>query len=317
MAKTKVITLTPDAVDANGLTTSETLVAARLSLLMNGALTTGYDRNGIAASQTPTGADAMTLDGAGGVDYKGVGGILVNLYAAADDTARTFTVVGLNANGFEIREDITGPGLGLVTIGTTRFHTIVSVTPDAATAGAIEVGSSGITAFTTPQHITITSAGNDSGDTFTVTGEDRYTNVMTEAITGGNATIALGTKNFAKVYSVVSSGASAGGVEVGVNGLCESQWFQMNYRGATFNVGIGCDVSSGADLTYALQHTFHNLQTTAFVEDDATVFTHSSINGKTGSADGNYASPPTGIRLAITTHVSGAANARIIQTGDF
>ena len=289
MSRPKVITLTPTASSA-----------------------TGYDRNGIATSQTPLSAAAMTLDGAGGIDYNSVGGILVNIYAAANDTGRTFSIVGTDTNGRRITETITGPGLGLITIGTTRFYSITSVTPDAATAGAIEIGSSGIVTFSTPQHVTIVSAGNDSGDTFTVTGEDRYTNVMTEAITGANAGTALGTKNFAKVYSVVSSGASASGVEVGVNGLCESQWFHINYRGHGFEMGIGCDISSGAGLTYAIQHTFQDVQASGFVEDDATVFTHATINGKTAAADGNYSSPPKAIRSAITAHTSGTLNARII-----
>ena len=137
MSKPKVITLTPTATDPNGLTVSETLLATRLSLMMNGTLATGYDRNGIATSQTPTSAAAMTLDGAGGLDYNSVGGVIINLYAAADDTGRTFTVVGEDKRGTRITENITGPDLGLITHGTTRFYRVTSVTPDAATAGAI------------------------------------------------------------------------------------------------------------------------------------------------------------------------------------
>ena len=315
MSRPKVITLTPTASDPNGLTTSETLVAARLSLMMNGTLATGYDRNGICASQTPTSSAAMTLNGAGGNDYNSVGGVIINLYAAGADSGRTFTIVGTDTNGRRITETITGPGAGLITHGTTRFYSITSVTPDAATAGAIEVGSSGIITLATPQHITITSGGDDTGDTFTVTGENRYGDVLTEAITGASGTAALGTKNFAKVYSEVSSGASAFGVEVGVNGLCESQWYMVNYRGPDFNVGFGVDISSGASLTYTVQHTFHNIQASGFAEDDATSFDHSDVATKTANADGNYSNPPTAMRLAITVHSSGSANIRIIQVG--
>ena len=177
------------------------------------------------------------------------------------------------------------------------------------------MGSSGIITLATPQHISITSAGNDTGDTFTVTGEDRYGNVMTEAITGASSAAALGTKNFAKVYSVVSSGTSASGVEVGVNGLCESQWFMVNYRGPDFNIGFGVDISSGASLTYTVLHTFHNVQASAFVEDDATVFNHSDVAAKTANDDGNYSNPPTAMRLAITVHSSGSANLRVNHVG--
>jgi hypothetical protein len=75
MSKPKVITLSPDALDRNGISTTETLAAARLDFLINGALSTGYDRNGIAASQTPSGADAMTLNGALGIDFRSRRGV--------------------------------------------------------------------------------------------------------------------------------------------------------------------------------------------------------------------------------------------------
>lgn len=315
MSKPKVITLSPVANDVDAVSVAETLAAARLSLLINGANATGYDRNGIATSQTPTSAAAMTLDGAGGTDYNDVGGVLINIYAAANDTGRSFTVVGTNADGKPISEAITGPGSGLITIGTTRFFSITSVTPDAATAGAIEIGSSGIVTFTTPQHITITSAADDSGDTFTVTGEDRYGNAMTEAITGGDTTTALGTSNFAKVYSVVSNGASSGNVSVGVNGLSEGPWMLLNYRGADFNVGIGCSISSGGGMTYAIQHTFTNVLAGGFVEDDAVALTHSTLTGETTNQDGNYTNPPVAMRPQITAFTSGSLTTNVIHRG--
>ena len=119
------------------------------------------------------------------------------------------------------------------------------------------------------------------------------------------------------------SGASAGNVEAGVNGLCESQWYALNYRGPDFNIGLGCEISSGAVLTYAVQHTFANLQRQGsgpdgaggFVEAEATVYTHDTLAGKTVNDDGNYTNPPTGTRLAITAHTSGTASLTIVQAG--
>lgn len=70
MPAPKVITLAPTALDRNGISASETLAAARLSLIIGGALSAGFDRDGICASQTPTGANAMTLNGALGVDLQ-------------------------------------------------------------------------------------------------------------------------------------------------------------------------------------------------------------------------------------------------------
>ena len=173
------------------------------------------------------------------------------------------------------------------------------------------VGSS--TTFTQPQHVTVYSAGDDTGRTFTVTGTDRYGNAMTESITGVSAGTAAGTKNFATVTSVTTDGNTAGAVEVGWNGLCESQWYVLNYRGDNFNVGIGCTLTGTA--TYAVQHTFSNVFATGFVEDDATVYTHPTLTGETTKQDGNYTNPPTACRLAVTAHTSGTVTMIVVHGG--
>jgi len=313
MSKPKVITLSPDALDRNGISTTETLLAARLDFLINGALSTGYDRNGIAASQTPSGADAMTLNGALGIDFRSRRGVYILIYAAANDTGRTFTVVGEDINGNRITEAITGPGTGLITLGSTKFYHVKSVTPDAATAGAIEIGVNGYAEFDTPQHVAQYSAGDDTGDTYTVSGYDRYGFEVTDSITGvSGGTSTTQDQNFGWVDRISSSTASAGAVESGTNGKCESGWHVLNYRGPDFNVGIGC-TTGGA--TYAMQHTFTNVLASDFAENDAVVLTHSTLTGETTNQDGNYTSPPVATRLAITTAGTGPVTATIIHTG--
>jgi hypothetical protein len=314
MSQPMVITLNPDALDRNGISTTETLLAARLDFLINGALSTGYDRNGICASQTPTSATAMTLNGALGVDFRDRRGVYILIYAAADDTGRTFTVVGEDINGNRITEAITGPGLGLIVLGSTKFYHVTSITPDAATAGAIEVGVNGYVSFSTPQHVAQYSAGDDTGDTYTVYGYDRNRRAVTDSITGVSAgTSTTQDQNFEWVDRIASSGASAGAVESGVDGVCESGWKVLNYRGPTsFNVAIGC-TTGGA--TYAMQHTFTNVMASGFVENDAVVYTHSTLTGETTNQEGNYTNPPVATRLAITTAGTGPVTATIIHAG--
>ena len=313
MPAPKVITLTPTALDRNGISASETLAAARLSLLIGGALTTGYDRNGICAAQTPTGADAMTLDGALGVDFADRKGIYVLIYGGDNESGRTFTVVGENANGDRITEAITGPNAG-ITLGTTKFYHITSITPDDATAAAVEIGVNGYAEFSTPQHVAVYSAGNDSGDTFTVYGYDRYGNEVTDSITGANAgTSTTQNQNFAWVDKVVSDGASAGAVEVGVDGKCESGWYVLNYRGSRFDANVGCALNATGNLTYALQHTFSDVLAKGFAEEDATKYTHSTITGETANVEGTIPTPPVAVRLAITAHTAGGVSATIVQ----
>lgn len=67
----------------------------------------------------------------------------------------------------------------------------------------------------------ITSAGDDSGITFTVTGirvGDLSNTVVSEVITGPNATTATSTNYYSRVDSITASGASAGNVKIGTTG---------------------------------------------------------------------------------------------------
>ena len=81
--------------------------------------------------------------------------------------------------------------------------------------GALTSG--GAVTFDEPCNITILSAGDDSGDTFTVTGTDVNGDAQTEEITGANAGTATGSKYFKTVSQIATDGASAGNVSAGVN----------------------------------------------------------------------------------------------------
>jgi hypothetical protein len=69
--------------------------------------------------------------------------------------------------------------------------------------------------------VIITSAGDDSGITFTITGikvGDLTCTTVSEVVTGPNATTATSTNYWARVDSIVASGASAGNVKIGTTG---------------------------------------------------------------------------------------------------
>jgi hypothetical protein len=232
------------------------------------------------------------------------------------NTGVDFAVVGNDSKGNRITETITGPGSGLIVLGSTKFWDIISITPDGAIDGNAEVGVNGYVQFSTPQHIAMYSAGNDTGDTYTPRGYDRYGNEVTDSITGANGgTSTTQDVNFEWLDRITSNGASAGAVEAGTDGLCESGWFLLNYRGPDFNVAIGCDISTSASLTYAMQHTFSDILASGFVENDAIVLTHDTITGKTANTDGSYTNPPVATRLALTAHTSGSVIARIVHVG--
>ena len=73
----------------------------------------------------------------------------------------------------------------------------------------------GISTTTVNSAVTITSAGDDSGVTFTVTGTDESGATITEKITGGNSASSSGSKVFKTVTKVSADKATASTIDVG------------------------------------------------------------------------------------------------------
>jgi len=100
------------------------------------------DRDGVCASQTPSGAANLTINGAlasgGSVTFDQPRQVTV--YGGSDESGKTFTVTGTDETGTAASEVITGPNATTVT-STGYFATITQVASSAATAGAVEVGS--------------------------------------------------------------------------------------------------------------------------------------------------------------------------------
>ena len=310
------ISVVPTALDRNGISLSETIAATGLEFEIGGTLAADvFDANSIATTQTPLAAGNLTLAGVLATG-DGVARRLC-VFGGSNESARTFTVTGTIQSGNRpllVQEVITGPNADTV-FGSTAFLHISTIAVDDGTAGAITVGTQGSVVLTTPQHVTIFSAADDTGVVFTVTGTDRNGVALTEDITGLSAGTALGVKNFASITQVVADGLTAGGAEVGVDGLAESQWLPLNYRGPDFNVGLGADISTGAVLTYTVQHTFDDVLVAGFAENDAVTFNHDTMTAQTGNSDGNYINPPVATRMAITVHTSGSVNYNVIQAG--
>ena len=95
MSRLKTLTLTPTAADRNGISTTETLLAARLDYLINGVLSTGFDRNGICEAQAGASGVALTINGAIGSDFFDRGGVYLTLFSAASDNTGDTLVDGV------------------------------------------------------------------------------------------------------------------------------------------------------------------------------------------------------------------------------
>ena len=97
----------------------------------------------------------------------------------------------------------------------------ISVAASVGNNAALTIGgalaSGGSVTLSHGRVVTILSAGDDSGISFTVTGTDVNGDAQTESITGANADTATGSKYFLTISGISAVGNPAGNVSAGVN----------------------------------------------------------------------------------------------------
>jgi hypothetical protein len=116
---------------------------------------------------------------------------------------------------------------------------------------------SAVVTLDTPRRVIVTSAGNDSGITFTITGTSRTQQgsiAQSETITGGNAAAASTTQDFATVTGTTASGSTASTVTVGTSGTASGPWVPWDMFIKNFQVAIQANVLSGSP-TYQVDVT--------------------------------------------------------------
>lgn len=151
------------------------------------------------------------------VTWKGSGTISAGTYVQAQLDVRGGP--DKNTSQYSYPARVNPVNLVKVSLGAPIATAAANVRAAASVAGAGAVGSLLITTLDVPRNLIFTSAGNDTGITFTVTGKDEYNAVVVETITGANAGVAAGKKAFKTITSIVASGASAGNVSIGVGNV--------------------------------------------------------------------------------------------------
>lgn len=312
MPRPNIITLTPRALDVDGIT-ADTPVEDTY-MIINGAYTSGYDVDALVETVNPSAAGNLTMngdatDGGSVVTVDPARCVVVN--CAGDETSITFTVSGYY-NGEAVSEAIVGLNTNIA-VGSQRFDIITSVHCSGNTTGNIQVGLNGVATFDTPQHVSVTSSDTETGD-WTFSGTDRNGDDISEAVDGPNNTTVASSKNFATVYAVHTSANAVGTVTVGVDGTCDSPWINTDYRADEFNVGVSGAISSGGAMTFSLQLTMDDIFDADFDESTATAFADAVIAGETSSQLGSVTSVCSALRWTITAHTSGSLVGSTYQT---
>lgn len=111
----------------------------------------------------------------------------------------------------------------------------------------------GVATLSTPAFVTIKSAGDDSGITFTVVGTRPGGGTQTEVVAGVNTNTATSTLTFATVTSVTTSNSTASTVEVGNAQAGYTDWIPLDIYTPNQVTTISCNVTG--TVNYSVQYT--------------------------------------------------------------
>ena len=210
------------AADTDACGDAATLTDDQFYMLLDGGMATAGDGDGICTSQSVTGqlsingADSDEIGGKRRVNFGVSSPRRVSISSSNNNSSLTFTVKGLNGSGLEVTETLTGPNAA--SVYTVNLFSRVDMVFSSGTTNAVTVGdNAGHVDFgSLCRQINITSDGNSSAITFTVSGLDVYGAVQTEDITGPNSGTATGSKFFRFVSSVKASASDSNSVSAGV-----------------------------------------------------------------------------------------------------
>lgn len=159
--------------------------------------------------------------------------------------------------------------------------------------------SGGVGNLVTAQRVGVTSAADDSGITFTVTGTDRYGRAQSETISGKNADIAFTKKDFLTVTSVSRSGSTGGAVTIGTIGLGSSEAFIVD-RFVNPNNHMTSVVSADISTIYSIEVSDDDLSPAYdLANNDTTWWKAPNFADQTGNQRGLVEGPMSMMKLTV------------------
>jgi hypothetical protein len=183
-----------------------------------------------------------------------------------------------------------------------------------AGAGALTIdgtlSTGGVATLTPPQNVVITSGGNDSGITFTISGTDYGGSAISEVLTGGSGSAVTSLYLYATVTSIVASGAVATTVEAGVGGAVYSPWLIVGAQRNHYQWTQRTFIAAGDSATYNVEVTsdINLMNNTGGYADDIIDI----ISGETGNTTSYNTTPWEGIRLKVTS--GGPVTLRLLES---
>jgi hypothetical protein len=177
--------------------------------------------------------------------------------------------------------------------------------------------SGGVALLGAPRRVLITTTGNETGVTFTVTGTNLAGDVLTEALAGVNNTTTYTALDFYTVTSVTNSAALTGNVTIGTNGVGGSPWVRIDDYGASY---ISVQARVSGTVNYTLQQTLEDPNGPVSPVSPANVLwqniNDSGAVAATTSVETNYMFAPTWCRVLLNSQTNpGYVTVTYLQSG--
>jgi len=165
----------------------------------------------------------------------------------------------------------------------------------------------------TSRRVIITSAGNDTGVTFTVTGTSHGV-YRSEQLTGASGGAAATVNDFDTITSITASGATSA-ITVGTSTTGSTRWMNVNPNVAPFSLDV--EISVTGAVTYSVEYTLSDLilEPTARNPTPAAIIVRpTSLVNQTTAASYNFTQPMRAWRVTITAG-TGTVTIQAMQSG--
>lgn len=160
----------------------------------------------------------------------------------------------------------------------------------------------GVAVLDKPRQVLITTAGNESAKTFTITGTDWAGNPISETVTGPNISTAASVLNYATVTSITISAGAAAALTVGTNGVASSPWLRLD-EWANPVVSKQCNVTGTVNYTVQFSMDDPNSYVNSVAPSAMTWINDQDLDfvDNTVSAQGFSSFSPTWIRIVLNS----------------
>lgn len=175
-----------------------------------------------------------------------------------------------------------------------------------------------------PRQVVLDSGGTDnSGDTATIVGTDRYGNVITEDLVAPAANVVTTSlKVYASVVSI-SLGSAVTDLQGGWGNETFSQWVPLDTRVSRFAIAASVIIGSADTLDLDVERTYEDMQWDSLEAGDRALRTEEvvaddlhddpTLAGLTATARATITDPVTAVRLNLNSWTSGTPRLRLVQ----